>query len=275
MKKELGFSTYSALLNYTVLEITREGAIPPASYDQVFEKLGSRPVIITGQSGAGKSTCVKSLLSQFGGNVFVVDVAGEYTELKDVDLGKFFSTNWGKEDLKIRFIPNSNVEISKAEAAIVFSHLNFIKNSGALKDWCLVIEEGHRFGADPNLTSPPDRGEEVRTEADPGHDGLAAVRGHREGVQARPLGTTAKSARLDRRSHWIACFTWWGTMNAREKVTVWLRGARGRMAAAWSKHRRRIALWFALVLCLAALVVLLIALLAWVAVTLMNWRLIF
>ena len=151
LKKELGFTTYNALFNYTILEITREGAIPPASYDLVFEKLGSRPCLITGQSGAGKTTCVKSLLSQFKGNIFVLDVSDEYKEFKDVDLGKFFSTNWGREDLRIRFVPNPNVEISRAEAATIFSHLNFIKNSGALKNWCLVIEEGHRFGTDPNL----------------------------------------------------------------------------------------------------------------------------
>jgi hypothetical protein len=151
LKKELGFRTYNALFNYTILEITREGAIPPASYDQVFEKLGSRPCLITGQSGAGKTTCVKGLLSQFVGSVFVLDVSDEYKELKDVDLGKFFSVNWGKEDLRIRFVPNSNVEISRAEAATIFSHLNFVKNSGTLKNWCLVIEEGHRFGSDANL----------------------------------------------------------------------------------------------------------------------------
>lgn len=151
LKKELGFRTYDALFNYTILEITREGAIPPASYDQVFEKLGSRPCLITGQSGAGKTTCVKSLLSEFTGNVFVLDVSGEYNEFKDVDLGEFFSVKWEREGLRIRFVPNPNVEISRAEAATIFSHLNFVKNSGALKNWCLVIEEGHRFGTDPNL----------------------------------------------------------------------------------------------------------------------------
>jgi hypothetical protein len=151
LKKELGFSTYNALFNYTILEITREGAVPPASYDQVFEKLGSRPCLITGQSGAGKTTCVKDLLSQFGGNVFVLDVSGEYNEFKDVDLGGFFALKWERPDQKVRFSPNPNVEISKAEAATIFSHLNFVKNSGALKNWCLVVEEGHRFGSDPNL----------------------------------------------------------------------------------------------------------------------------
>ena len=151
LKKELGFRTYDALFNYTILEITREGAVPPASYDQVFEKLGSRPCLITGQSGAGKTTCVKGLLSQFGGNVFVLDVSGEYNEFKDVDMGGFFALKWERPDQRVRFTPNSNVEISKAEAATIFSHLNFVKNSGALKNWCLVIEEGHRFGSDPNL----------------------------------------------------------------------------------------------------------------------------
>jgi hypothetical protein len=151
LKRTFGFRAYDPLLNYMALELSKGSFIPPASYDQVFEKLGSRPCIITGQSGAGKTTCVKDLLSQFGGNVFILDVSGEYTEFKDVDLGKFFSVNWRREGLRIRFVPNSNVEISRAEAATIFSHLNFVKNSGALKDWCLVVEEGHRFGTDPNL----------------------------------------------------------------------------------------------------------------------------
>lgn len=153
LKGELGFRTYDALFNYTILEITREGAIPPASYEQVFEKIGTRPVIITGSSGAGKTTCIKSMLNEYDGSVFVLDVSSEYKEeFKQVDLGKFFSVNWNsKEPLKISFVPNSNVEISKAEAATIFSHLNFIKNSSALKDWCLIIEEGHRFSSDTNL----------------------------------------------------------------------------------------------------------------------------
>jgi hypothetical protein len=151
LKNELGFSTYDAVFNYAFLEITRQGAIPPASYEQVFVKIGTRPVIITGSSGAGKSSCVKTILEPFKGNVFVLDVAGEYTDLKSVDLGRFFSMDWNKPNQKIRFVPNPNLEISKAEAGTIFSHLNFMKSSGALKDWCLVIEEAHRFNGDANL----------------------------------------------------------------------------------------------------------------------------
>jgi hypothetical protein len=51
----------------------------------------------------------------------------------------------------VRFVPRPNLEISKEEAATIFSHLNFVKNGGELKEWCLVVEEAHRFASDANL----------------------------------------------------------------------------------------------------------------------------
>jgi hypothetical protein len=36
-------------------------------------------------------------------------------------------------------------------AGTIFAHLNFIKNSGSLNNWVIVVEEGHRFSQDPNL----------------------------------------------------------------------------------------------------------------------------
>lgn len=150
LKKELGFATYNALFNYAVLELTREGLIPPASFEAVFVKLGTRPALITGESGAGKTTAVRSLLSQFDGPVFILDVSNEYPDFQKVDLGAVFSRDW-KRPGKIRFVPNSNVEASRGEASAVFGHLNYLKNAGELRDWCLVVEEGHRFSQDPNL----------------------------------------------------------------------------------------------------------------------------
>lgn len=151
LKKELGFSTYNALLNYAVLELTSEGLIPPAEYESVFVKLGTRPALITGRSGDGKTTVVKELLSQFQGNVFLLDVNDEYKDLRQLDLGEFFGLKWGKPDQRVRFVSHANTEISKAEAATIFSHLNYVKNGGELKDWTIVIEEAHRFSADVNL----------------------------------------------------------------------------------------------------------------------------
>jgi hypothetical protein len=90
-----------------------------------------------------------------GRSVFVFDVTGEkfneYPEYKKLDLGSFFALKWEKGVHRVRFIPNANVQISQAEAATVFSHLNFIKNGGGLSNWVLVVEEGHRFSQDANL----------------------------------------------------------------------------------------------------------------------------
>lgn len=58
LKKELGFANYNALFNCAVLELTREGLIPPASFESVYTKLGTRPAVITGTSGAGKYPCM-------------------------------------------------------------------------------------------------------------------------------------------------------------------------------------------------------------------------
>lgn len=150
LKKELGFATYQGLFTYLSLEAQRQETIPFASYEDIFKD--SKPVILTGSSGAGKSTCIKKLLCHHQGPVFVLDVSNEYADLKQIDLGNFFATNWNStSNIRIRFVPNSSVEISKAEAATIFAHINFIKNGEDLKNWTFIVEEGHRFSADPNL----------------------------------------------------------------------------------------------------------------------------
>lgn len=135
------------------LEVTKGGAIPPADFEHVFKD--NRPVIITGESGSGKTSTIKSLLQRWEGSVFVFDVTGEkfneYADFEKLDLGDFFALKWDKGIRRVRFIPNSNVQISQAEASTIFSHLNFIKNGGILHDWVIVVEEGHRFSNDPNL----------------------------------------------------------------------------------------------------------------------------
>jgi hypothetical protein len=156
VKKVLGFRTYEATINHLIVEALKEELVPPATYSLVFSKLGARPVIITGKSGEGKTTTTKTLLNELirldpEVNIFVLDVSNEYGEFEKVDLGRFFSIKWERTNQKLRFVPNSNVEISRAEAATIFAHLNFIKNSGDLAKWVIVIEEGHRFSNDANL----------------------------------------------------------------------------------------------------------------------------
>jgi DNA helicase HerA-like ATPase len=151
LKRELGFRNLSALFNYAILELTKEGLIPPAEYSVIFEKLGTRPVVITGESGAGKTTTVRDLLSKWEGSAFILDVTNEYPDFRKVDLGAIFGADWGKPGQRIRFVSNSNVEASRGEASAIFGQLNYLKNSGALRDWVIVIEEGHRFSQDANL----------------------------------------------------------------------------------------------------------------------------
>jgi hypothetical protein len=64
--------------------------IPPAEDSSVFEKLGTRPAVVTGRSMNGKTTVVKDILSHYQGNVFVLDVSDENKELRQLDLGDFF-----------------------------------------------------------------------------------------------------------------------------------------------------------------------------------------
>lgn len=152
LRKELGFRNLSALFSYIILEQTQGAVIPPADYHVIFDRLETRPVIITGESGEGKTTTVKQLLSEFSGNVFLLDVSDEYRDFKRLDCpGGVYSVNWSKPDQKVRLVPNKEVEISKIEASMIFAKLNFELHSGSLKDWCLVIEEGHRFAQDLQL----------------------------------------------------------------------------------------------------------------------------
>ncbi len=157
LKVKLGIETMDDVVSFLINVVEREGVIPLASYETAFAQPGSRPIIITGESGSGKTTAVKALLAEHfrlnpQANAFVLDVSGEYSDFAQIDLGQFFSYEWGSaKGQRIRFIPNTNVDISKSEAATIFSHLNFIKNSGALRNWVIVVEEGHRFAADSSL----------------------------------------------------------------------------------------------------------------------------
>lgn len=149
LKKELGFRNLSALFNYTIPELTKGAVITPASYDLIFRD--SRPVLLTGESGSGKTTTIRGLLKDYQGNAFILDVSNEYSEFERLDRGKLFSLKWTKPGQRVRFVTDSNPDISKVEAATIFPRLAFEMHTGNLKDWVLIFEEGQRFGQDPGL----------------------------------------------------------------------------------------------------------------------------
>lgn len=80
-----------------------------------------------------------------------MDVSDELADFKRIDLGKFFSLNWEKNGQRVRYVSNPNQDAAKGEASGIFSHPLMIKNSGVLRDWVIVVEEGHKFANDPNL----------------------------------------------------------------------------------------------------------------------------
>jgi len=157
-KKELGFKTMQELVRYLVLFAKEKKILAIASYKNVFIRTGNRPVIITGPSGSGKTTAIQNLLAELerinpttrNAKVFILDVSNEYEGVDKIDLGQFFSLNFSKP-FAVRFVPDARLELSKAQAAMVFGHLNFLKTSGQLKEAIIIVEEAHRFSDDHNL----------------------------------------------------------------------------------------------------------------------------
>lgn len=70
--------------------------------------------------------------------------------MKRISLGDFF-IDFSNEHRKVRLVTSSNVDVSKSEADSIFRHLIMFQKH--LKDWVIIIEEGHRFQESPFLKS--------------------------------------------------------------------------------------------------------------------------
>ena len=156
VKAKLGFpsktATVSRLLGLYKSESERE--LPPATYESVFSD--DKPVIVSGEPRSGKTTTVKAILTQYAGNVFVVDVTGktlnEYPEFRKVSWERATSMTWrGKAVRRIRWIPNPDLKASIDQASRVFDRMNQVKSSGALLNWVVTVEEAHRFAGDASF----------------------------------------------------------------------------------------------------------------------------
>lgn len=153
LKKKLGFRTYEAVIMHLMNLAEREGLISVATPEKLTRD--TRPVVITGEPGSGKTLFAKSTLNAWGKEVsiFLIDVADEYPMLSRLNLGEVFGLNWRAKGLRHRFVPNPNVEISKAEVSTIFGHLNVVKQEGVLKNWIVIVEEAHRFQEDKNFNA--------------------------------------------------------------------------------------------------------------------------
>jgi nucleoside-triphosphatase THEP1 len=163
VRLRLGLETIRGTIRATLLVAMREGLIPFAVPKLVFQN--SRPVIITGEPGTGKTTLIKMLLmTQKRIPCIIIDVNGEFGDsdlpggkrfrgFKKIEYGDIFKIDYTKFG-RFRVVPNPNVEVSKAEVDLLLSNFNMNKltgfnpdvlPSGLLSNWIIVIDEGHRF----------------------------------------------------------------------------------------------------------------------------------
>jgi len=149
-----GFQSLNATLTWLIENSRREDMILPASVKLLFHD--DRPVCISGPSGTGKSLFLKCVLPSIPGPLFLVDLADEHRGLKRIGVGDFFEIKWARGDslTRMKFVPSSNLDVSRGELRTIFSHLNMLKMdghkpdqlpSGALANWCLIVEESHRL----------------------------------------------------------------------------------------------------------------------------------
>jgi energy-coupling factor transporter ATP-binding protein EcfA2 len=151
LKKELGFRSYDALINHSAIalqEIHRD-VMEPATFNEIFLNLDTRPVILTGLSGSGKSTTARNLLAQLPPelNVFVIDSSGtDYPELRSLDFGQVFAHNWGRgKGERLRYRPDPNRDVAKLLVNQVVGRLFTVMPSGELKDWVVIVDEANRY----------------------------------------------------------------------------------------------------------------------------------
>ena len=144
LKERTGYSSFGSTIQSLALAY-REGAAPKADLQAMLTD--SRPFIVTGESGAGKTTLAKKALDTWTGPALVLDVSNEYDlprikDSRELDLYQFART---------RIVTDASEDYSRIEAAYLFRDLAAARSNPELRKWLVVIEEAHRFADDPNL----------------------------------------------------------------------------------------------------------------------------
>ncbi len=156
LKEELGTSSRTSTIRRLVVHYkesskSREG-LPVATASIMTD---DRPALITGSSGAGKTTTIKALLDGWAGPVFALDVKGvDYVDFEKLDLGKVSSYEWASVDgpTRLRFTPTTELSAQgESEAILQLLALILHQDGHPLKSWVLILEEGQRFAKNSNF----------------------------------------------------------------------------------------------------------------------------
>jgi len=152
LKERLNIRSRDAVLSVILTEYLdrRLEEYPEATVENVMET--QTPIILTGIPGSGKTSFLReTLIPRINSGVFVLDVHDEYPNLDQIKLGQVFSLKFRRVNKKLRLVPSANVDVSKSEADGIFRHLIMFQKE--LKNWTVIIEEGHRFADSPFLKS--------------------------------------------------------------------------------------------------------------------------
>src|SRR5213593_1180875 len=126
LEGETGFRSHNETLTYLIENSRRENLVLPASLGLIFHD--DRPVCLSGPSGSGKSLFLKQVLPSIPGPLFLVDLGDEHKGLKRLGIGDFFDVKWARadSDVRVKFVPSSNLDVSKGELRTIFNHLGLV-----------------------------------------------------------------------------------------------------------------------------------------------------
>lgn len=152
LKHVLNLPTYDSVISYILARNLEEYSI--ASYEKVMAD--TVPIILTGLPGSGKTHFLRNVFIPKLSNdlaVLIIDIHSEYDSigLQTINLGDFFSLNFKDSIGKYRLVPSYNVDVSRSEIDSIFRHLTMFQK--LLKNWIILLEEGHRFGDSPFVRS--------------------------------------------------------------------------------------------------------------------------
>jgi len=138
MRDELGFGNIANCVRLLLKDKRRQ----PVTVEKIMNE--TVPVVITGHPLSGKTTFVKKkLLPKLNPHpVMVIDIWGEYKELKDCK-SDIYSLDFKTYKGKLRFVPQKLSLVAEKEIEFLFNHLDMKRDQ--LSDWVLIVEEAHSF----------------------------------------------------------------------------------------------------------------------------------
>ncbi len=158
LQKQTGLRSNDSALSLLFESVQQDNMTVPASLKIIYAT--DQPVQLCGGSGTGKSLFLKTILPRIPSPILLIDPHDEHTGFKRLTIGDFFELKWAKADPtnRVKFVPSSNLDVSRGELRTIFSHLNMIKledhranvfPSGLLGTWTIVCEESHRLSREP------------------------------------------------------------------------------------------------------------------------------